>query len=255
MPRSPGRLASNNVNRPQSEPAPAPPIPPAPLVRGVRRSGPFGLPAGERPQMTRSRRFELEYDVQAAAPEGVERVVLWVTRDGGVTWKESIEDEDRTSPLVVKLPEEGVYGFRIVVVGVNGRFREPVAGDLADLWVGVDVTPPLAKITNAAYGRGEKAGHLDIRWEAQDRYLGARPASLLFSEHPQGPWTTLASGLPGSGKYDWRVDARAPEKFYLRLEIRDQAGNQGFDQLSEPLLSAALAPKGVIRGLKPLLEE
>ena len=98
----------------------------------------------------------------------------------------------------------------------------------------------------------EHAGQLDIRWSANDANLAARPISLLFSDSLSGNWSTIASGLPNTGQYYWRVDARIPDKFYLRLEVRDEAGNATTHQLSEPILSNGLVPKGRIQGLEPV---
>jgi hypothetical protein len=148
--------------------------------------------------------------------------------------------------------QEGVYGFRVVIVGRNGLAgRPPRSGDLADVWVSVDVTKPIARLTSATYGAGEQAGQLDIRWEAQDAHLASEPVTLLFSGDAGGPWTTIASGLANTGRYHWPIDSRVPREIYLRLEVRDQAGNVGQDQLAEPISIEGLTPQGRIRQLVP----
>jgi hypothetical protein len=211
-----------------------------------------GLPPGERPRMTNAKRFNLAYSVDAVGPAGVEKVELWITRNGGRDWNLWGVDKDKESPLEIELENEGVYGFRIVIVGKNGLASQtPRPGDLADLWVGVDVTKPVAEITTAAYGSGPNAGHLEIRWKAVDDHLVARPITLQFSDKPAGPWTSLAAGLPNTGEYSWRVDSSVPEQFYLRIEARDEAGNVATYQLDKPIASAGLSPKGHIRGVEP----
>ena len=211
------------------------------------------LPPGERPRMTSSKRFNLDYSVDAAGPAGVEKVELWVTRNGGRDWDLGWVDEDRESPLLVEVEDEGVYGFRVVIVGKNGLASQtPRSGDLADLWVGVDATKPTVEITSAAYGSDEHAGQLEIRWTASDDHLGNRPVTLSFGSQTDGPWTTIAASLPNSGQYYWRVDSRVPDEFYLRIEVRDEAGNVATHRLDQPLQSAGLTPKGSIRGFAPL---
>jgi len=203
--------------------------------------------------MTSSKRFNLDYSVDAAGPAGVEKIELWVTRNGGRDWDLDRVDEDRESPLLVEVEDEGIYGFRVVIVGKNGLASQtPRSGDLADLWVGVDATKPTVEITSAAYGSEAHAGQLDIRWSANDDHLGNRPVTLSFSAQPDGPWTTIAASLPNSGQYYWRVDSRVPAEFYLRLEVRDEAGNVAVHRLDQPLQSAGLTPKGSIRGFEPV---
>lgn len=218
----------------------------------------YGVPPGERPQMTRVRRFNLDYSVDAVGPGGVEKVELWITRNSGRDWELWGVDEDRETPLLVDMESEpeGIYGFRIVIVGNNGLASQtPRSGEPADLWIGIDSTQPEAEITTAAYGAGADAGHLDIQWNVQDDYLGPRPITLKFSDDPDGEWTTIAAGLRNTGQYLWRVDSRIPEQFYLRLEARDEAGNVAVYDLDQPLASAGMTPKGHIRTVAPVSEE
>jgi hypothetical protein len=203
--------------------------------------------------LTTRRRFRLEYDVETAGPEGLAAVELWGTSDGGRTWLKWGRDADLTSPLEVEVAQEGVYGFRIVVVGKHGLATSaPQPGEAADIWVGVDLTRPTAKLVRAAYGEGPMAGKLDIRWQADDAHLGSRPITLLVGERPDGPFTAIAAGLPNTGQYWWDPQPRLPRQLFLRLEVRDEAGNVAIDQLTEPIRVEGLEPKGRIRGLSPL---
>ncbi|MFV2067740.1 MAG: hypothetical protein ACC645_12270 [Pirellulales bacterium] len=210
------------------------------------------LPAGERPRMTTATQFQLEYDVESVGPAGIAEVQLWGTRDGGRSWKLWLTDDDKHSPLDASVPAEGVYGFRVVVVGNNGLVgKKPAAGDLADLWIGVDTTPPTVRLTSAIYGEGRFAGQLDIRWVANDQWFSDRPVTIQFSENPQGPWSTIASGIPNTGQHYWSVEPRIPQKVYLRIEVRDLAGNVSHHQLTQPVSTTGLVPQGHIRGFRP----
>jgi len=125
------------------------------------------------------------------------------------------------------------------------------SGDVADLWVGVDTKRPTAQLISARYGTGEQAGKLLIRWQANDAALEARPVTLLFSQSDSGPWQVIASALPNQGQYAWPSDPSLPESAYLRLEVRDQAGNVATDQSEEVQLDG-LAPRATIRGIAPI---
>jgi hypothetical protein len=206
----------------------------------------------QRPRLTNSRRFSLDYDIQTVGPEGVSAVELWGTTDQARTWTKWGADADKTSPFDVEVNHEAVYGFRIVVVGKNGLATStPQSGDAADIWVRVDLTRPTAQLTGATYGQGEAAGKLDIRWQADDAHLGGRPITLSFSDRPDGKFTPIAAGLPNTGQYFWEYDPRSPRQIFLRLEARDEAGNIAIDQLTEPIKVEGLEPKGQIRGFSP----
>jgi hypothetical protein len=214
-------------------------------------AGQFGSwPVGERPQMVGRRSFELDYEVEATGGAGIAKVELWGTRDGGGHWQRFGRDDDNRSPILVTVDAEGLYGFRVVVESGNGLASEtPRDGDLPEVWINVDLTKPTARIT--ATDVAQQQGELSIRWDAADAALDARPVSLWFSANPGGPWTPIASGLENSGSYTWRLDNHVPQQVYVRLDVRDEAGNVGTDETQTPVLIDRQRPQGRIRGVRP----
>lgn len=210
-------------------------------------------PYEDQPRLVNKKRFKLYYDIESVGTGGVADVELWGTSDRGRTWIKWGSDPDLKSPLDVDVSSEAVYGFRVVVVGRNGlTSTAPQAGDPADVWVDIDTTAPQCRLTSVTYGRGEDAGKLDIRWEATDAHLFDRPVTILMSDRPESGYSVLAAGLPNSGQYFWPYDPRAPQQMYLRLEVRDAAGNVGSYQTSEPIRVEGLTPKARIRGVAPV---
>lgn len=241
-------LPRENYSRP--EPINPEPIESSPIA--PRRVESVSPPLGNRPRMTKSKRFSLDYDIEAVGPEGVADVELWGTADQGQTWARWGSDPDRASPFEVEVSNEAVYGFRIVIVGKNGlASNSPQAGDAADIWVGVDQAKPHARLTGATIAGGEQAGKLEIRWDARDEHFGPRPITLAVSDRAAGPFTPIAAGLPNSGTYYWEFDPRVRRQLFLRLEAQDEAGNLTVDQLTDPISIEGLAPKGRIRDIAP----
>jgi hypothetical protein len=205
--------------------------------------------------MVNSRLFELEYQVDARSPSMIGRVELWGTRDGGRTWTSFGVDRDTRSPMLVTAQEEGIYGFRVVVSDARGLGdQRPQSGDPPDVWIGVDLTEPAARIVSVERGAGYQTGQLIIQWEADDSMLSARPVSLFYSELPGGPWTQIASGLENTGQYRWSPSRPMPQRLYVRLEVRDEAGNVGVAEMSEAAASSAFRPVGHIRNVRPLVD-
>ncbi|QDU29797.1 hypothetical protein ETAA8_49120 [Anatilimnocola aggregata] len=217
-----------------------------------RRVEAISPPQGDRPRMTNSKRFSLDYDVEAVGPEGVADVELWGTGDRGQTWVKWGSDPDRATPFEVEVSNEAIYGFRIVIVGRNGlASNTPQTGDAADIWVGVDLAKPHARLTGATIAGGEQAGKLEIRWDANDDHFGPRPITLAVSDRAAGPFTPIAAGLPNTGRYFWEFDPRIRRQLFIRIEAQDEAGNLAADQLTDPISIEGLAPKGRIRDLAP----
>ncbi len=208
---------------------------------------------GEQTRTVNSKTFDLEYDVESVGPSGVGRVELWGTRDDGQTWRSMAVDDDNRSPLRVKVDEEGVFGFRVAVAngaGIGGR--QPAAGDRPDLLICVDTTKPVARITSVEQGADAEAGQLIVSWQADDRELAARPISLSFSQNREGPWTPIAARLENTGRYAWTIDRRSPPRIYLRLEVRDEAGNVGVHVTAEPVVVDQSRPTIRIRSIRPV---
>jgi len=211
-----------------------------------------GLPPGERPRMVNSRLFELVYDDDSDGPSGNTRVEIWGTRDGGRTWRSFAASDDCRKPIRISVGEEDTYGFRAVRSMTAAPAQPPKSGDLPEVWIGVDLSKPTARLLSAREGSGAEAGSLTISWEAADRTLAARPVSLLFSETPGGPWTTIAAGLENTGRYSWPITSRLPQRIYLRLEARDEAGNIGTCETKEPVVLDGFYPSVHVRDVRPL---
>jgi hypothetical protein len=201
--------------------------------------------------MVNSRSFELEYEIDSVGPSGISKVELWGTPDGGRTWSVFGADTDNRSPMPVSLDGEGIFGFRIVALSGSGLGgRPPAQGDAPDLWIGVDLTKPTGRITSADVA--SEAGELAIGWEAADDVLDARPIALSFGTGAGGPWTPIATGLENTLGYRWRLDNRVPDRIYLRLEVRDEAGNVGTFETADAISLDRHRPEGRIRGIRPL---
>lgn len=204
-------------------------------------------------RVVNSRTFDIEYDLQSVGPWGVSKVEIWGTPDNGQSWKSFGVDSDNRSPVRVTVPTAGTFGFRILVDGANSAGSlPPQAGVQPELTVAVDLQPPSAKLLAAELGQGNLADHLLVRWEASDTNLEPRPIALFYSSYPNGPWSTIASGLENTGSYTWRIERHVPGRFYLRLEARDVAGNQATYQSSSPVELARPQPTGRLRGVRPI---
>jgi hypothetical protein len=200
--------------------------------------------------------FDIDYDLQTVGPWGVSKVEMWATRDGGKQWVNFGSDADNRSPMRVSVPAAGVYGFRLVVSGANGAAAPtPASGDQPELAIGVDLEPPQVALQAAEIGQGTLADHLIIRWSASDENLDSHPIGLFYSTESDGPWSTIATDLANSGEYAWRLLRQVPEKLFLRIEVRDKAGNVTVRQSPAPVVLHLPQPTGRLRSVRPVAED
>jgi hypothetical protein len=223
-----------------------------PPIQG-RYGGPPAAPEADPPRMVNSRLFELEYDVDSVGPSGIQRVELFSTRNGGRDWDSLAVDNDNRSPLLVKVDDEGTYGFKVVITsgaGLGGQTPQP--GDTPDVTIEVDLSVPTAQILSADQGVGLESGNLVITWDAADKNLAGRPITLLYGESAGGPWKPIAADVENTGRYVWPIGRSLPPKTYFRLEVRDEAGNVGVDETAQSVALDHSRPAGHIRNIRPV---
>ena len=235
-------------------PSAAPPsnLPQGPVPGNIGRASTNG-PTKTNTQIISTKRFRLNYDINAIDPSGVGKVDLYITQDKGRSWTLWGQDPDNRSPFPVEVRDQGMYGFRVVVHSKDGLVGVgPSSGDDADMWVRVDTQTPLVQITSVPYGRGNEAGRLVINYRASDDFLTLRPVRLSYSRAPQGPWTIIEDNLRNDGRYLWKVNRAVPDRIFLRIEAMDLAGNRGVHSLSQSVDVSGLVPRGTIHGVEPV---
>jgi hypothetical protein len=203
--------------------------------------------------LVNSRTIAIDYEVASVGPWGVSEVELWGTRDGGQTWRRYAADDDNRSPVMATVEGEGDFGFRVLVHSAGGFAASPPhPGEPPEVMVRVDLVRPEASIESVHQGVGNSADQIQIRWTARDTQLAERPVTLYYSAQPAGPWSIIAAGLPNTGEYAWRAERHLPEQLYVRLEVRDAAGNATTFQATEPVTVNRPRPQARIREVRPL---
>jgi hypothetical protein len=202
-------------------------------------------------EITNSTQVALDYEVTRLGPSGVGRIELYLTTDEGRTWQHHHEDlrPKAGMPITVNLPGEGIYGLRLIATSGAGLGRKPPQpGDLPQMRVEVDTTPPVVKLSPPQPDPNRRDALL-LTWSASDRKLAANPIWLEYAESSNGPWQLIVKELPNSGRYLWQLSPNQPFKVYLRAIAYDAAGNYGVDQTPEPVLIDLNEPEAQIKRL------
>ncbi len=186
-----------------------------------------GAADGEEPVRVRSRVLDIEYAVNDAAMP-LESVRLWYTLDRGVNWHESGYDEDRQSPITFDAPQEGLYGFFLVVTNATGpSSMAPTQATNPHLWAFVDYTPPVVQLhpVREATILGQRV--LQIRWTAIDAHFDARPVRIAYQRPPYETWyPATPDPLANTGRFDWGVPEDFSGPLAVRLTVTDQGGHR-----------------------------
>jgi hypothetical protein len=204
-------------------------------------------------QFVNNRQVTLEYDVTKFGPSGVSNVDVYVTRDDGRSWQPwgAVQNVSLPAPsdlkgpagamhrsLTIDLPAEGVYGFFLVVKsGVGLAKPPPQAGTLPQVRIELDVTPPKADLYQLQTDASRRDA-LIVSWEVSDRNLTPRPVTLEWAERRDGRWEPIATDLPAlPARFTWQLPPGGiPPRVYLRLTVRDNAGNVSVAETPEPVL-------------------
>jgi hypothetical protein len=231
VPSPPNAYAMNNANRSTA------------AVENLNSSASFAAAGrksnGAMPplQIANSNLVMLDYEIKAG-PSGVGTVELYLTRDEGQTWDRYDENLKVASPMTVNLPGEGVYGLRLVAGNRAGLGRRPPRpGTPPQMLVEVDTTPPIARLLPLKMDP-VRTDALVITWEASDRNLTPNPITLQWTDRPNGNWKTIEADVAyreGQGRYVWSLPPDHPDRVYVRLLVRDKAGNVGMAETREPV--------------------
>jgi hypothetical protein len=200
-------------------------------------------------EITNSTQVTLDYEVTHKGPSGVKKVELYLTADEGRTWQRYHEDLSAKPTMTVNLPGEGIYGLRLVITSGAGLARRaPQPGDLPQMRIEVDTTPPAVRLFPPQPDPA-RPGTLLLTWNASDRNLAANPITLQYAERPDGPWQTIAKELTNTGRYPWLLPPNIAPRVYLKVVALDAAGNEGVDQSPEAVVIDSVEPEGQIRGI------
>jgi len=216
-------------------------------------------------QMLRKRQITIDYEVTKFGPSGIKSVDLYVTRDDGVHWQLGLTEDNIGAPLppegkpslpavkrslTVDLREDGLYGFYLVVKSWAGLGKPPPRDgiDIPQIRIEVDTTAPQARLLEPR-PHPTRRDSLILMWWAKDNKLGPTPVTLQWADRPDGEWHPIGGELPNTGEfvgqtpevpttgdYVWQVPTNIPPRVYLRLVVRDLAGNEAIGQTVEPIL-------------------
>jgi hypothetical protein len=235
------------VARSDAAPTPRPPMAAAASMESTHN----GLPIISR-LVSSPRDVVLQYKLNKVGPSGIGSVELYLTDNDGHTWQRYAEDT-AVSQLTaggiyqrtIDLPDsDGVYGFRIVIKSRAGRGRPaPVAGEAPEMRIEVDTTKPEALLLEPRPDP-KKRDALIIQWRVKDRNLDDHPITLEYADQPDGKWETIVANHPDTPSgYSWQVP-QGKVSVYLRLRVRDKAGNEAVAVTSEPQLVDLSEPEG-----------
>lgn len=200
-----------------------------------------------------TRAFRVAYEVEGVGPSGVGSVQVYITEDGGNNWFHYGADDDRQSPVQIVVPGDGDYGFAIRITnGLGLTSPPPQPGDAPEVSVTVDRVNPVVRLLPLKQGRGLKQNQVLIEWTAQDRKLSVNPVALYYSSQPTGPWELITDSQPNTGRFEFTVPGNLNQKLYVRLDVRDAAGNVTRIDGETPLFIDRSQPKARITEVESL---
>lgn len=216
-------------------------------------------------KIVRTREVRIDFTVGKVGPSGLGNADIYVTLDQGRSWKKMPGDvpislvpggdshgTDVSGSVSVQLPAEGIiYGFLVAAKSKAGLAPQPPkANDPPQALVEWDKTAPNGQLFKPQPDPSQP-NTLLLTWEAKDRNLAEKSITLEWAEHKDGPWTPIGEGLANTSQYPWRLPDHLPPRVYLRLTMRDQAGNEARAQTDTPQLIDLSVPQTRIIGITP----
>ncbi len=152
-----------------------------------------------------------------------DRVVLWVTKDGGRNWSRVRKVKRPKDRNTIKFNSEGdgTYGF------VQRAPDDPAPGrsTIPEQEVTVDTSSPSVSLLYPNGGELLPARQKEIiRWTAKDAHLQKKPIKLQLSQDGGKTWSILTEETENNGVFSWTPDFTSSD-CKIRITVKDRAGN------------------------------
>jgi hypothetical protein len=180
-----------------------------------------------------TREVVLAYATANDAP--IERVDVWLTRDGGKTWSQQAVQQYGRQAVCFQAPEEGWYGFYIVLHNSAGASADaPAAGAEPHSQVLVDTVAPALQLHCGIEPLHVAPGQqLNLRLSLIDEHLGSRPVRVFYRAGADAPWVDGGSASVDGLELSWLAPASLNGPVDLRIVATDLAGNRAFEDLRD----------------------
>jgi hypothetical protein len=205
---------------------------------------------------------KIDFQIGKYGASGLGGVDVYVTTDDGANWTLSPSDRNVALPspgemrsggtpvagsVMVELKQEGVvHGYYIVVKSKAGRgIKPPEPGTPPQVRIEMDITPPSVELY-VPQPDASRRDNLLLTWKATDKNLTNNCVTLEWAERRDGQWNVIGTpDMANSGQYSWQVPTNAPSSVFLRLAVRDTAGNVAVAQTQEPVLVDLSVPEAL----------
>jgi hypothetical protein len=212
---------------------------------------------GASPKVTyvRSKRFKLNYRTSHPGDSGIRNVEVWMTQDNKESYTRYASNAPETGPYEVTVRAQGRYGFVLRPISGVGRAADPPGvRQEPQVWVEVDETDPVVRISDVRLAEGADGGTLTIRYVATDKFLRLRPISVLKRLKGSEEWVPIRTDEENKGVITFDTKGLGAE-FHVKVEAMDEAGNRGFDVWKESIKNDPHTPKVELEGVEVVPEE
>lgn len=197
--------------------------------------------AQDAPQYLSSNEIILSYRAHESGP--VDRVEVWVTRDGRREWQPVQTTPAGPHAVRFRATKDGSYGFYLVLHNEAGSSAAPPTPSVPPhRTVVVDTRPPTFQI----HGTLERPGRSDapVRLFAVsliEENLGPTGVRVFYRKAANAPWKDGGAAIHADDQLHWTVPETFAGAEEIKIVVTDLAGNRAFDTIHDVKINASLS--------------
>ena len=173
--------------------------------------------------------FKIPIKMSPQRLQSIKQIMIYVSDDEGKNWRQYASAPPTQRNFIFNTDSPGVYGFRVVVINLNGQQEPENIFGPPNMVAVVDTVKPQINLSTERVG-----DEVIVRWNIDEENPDVKSMKLQFqSTNPPSPfWSPVAITPSPTGEVRFKVED--PNALTVQLQLMDLAKNLTIEESKVP---------------------